>query len=258
MYPLIALGPFNLSSGGLLLLGAIVVGSWLIERFAHRRGGAALADQAAGLILPVLIGAALGGRLWFGLLNWDRYGPNPQLFLALRIADFAWPGALFGGTLAAWLWCRRKGYAAAELADAAAIGLPFAQAIAWVGLLLSGEAFGYPTTAPWGIPLFGAIRHPTQIYFALAALLSGIALHILARRPLPAGALFGAFLGYQGLTWLLLEPFRADSLLLPFGMRSAQVFGLGLLLGVLAWFRAHTGREPLPERVDATSPSGGE
>jgi prolipoprotein diacylglyceryltransferase len=127
-----------------------------------------------------------------------------------------------------------------------------------LGLLLSGEAFGYPTIAPWGIPLFGAIRHPTQIYFALAAVLSGIALHTLARRPLPAGALFGAYLGLQGLTLLLLEPFRADSLVLPFGIRSAQVFGLGLLLGVLAWFRSHTGREPLPERVDATSPSGGE
>ena len=44
-----------------------------------------------------------------------------------------------------------------------------------LGLLLSGEAFGAPTSLPWGVPLFGAVRHPTQIYLALAALESLLA-----------------------------------------------------------------------------------
>ncbi len=240
MYPLISLGPLNLSSGGLLLLLAIFVGSTLIEQIARQRGGTTLADQVAQLTLPILAGATIGGRLWFGLLNWDLYGPNPQLFIALRIADFAWPGALLGGMLAAWLWCRRKRFPTAELADTVALGLPIAQFIACVGLLLSGEAFGYPTTLPWAIPLFGATRHPTQLYLALAALLSAGALFALARRNPPAGTLFAAYLMLQGLTLLLVEPFRADSLLLPFGLRAAQMFGLGLVLGGMVWVRGRT------------------
>lgn len=246
MYPLISVGPLNLSSSGLLLLIALAVGSPLIERIARVRGESALADQAARLMLPVLIGAALGGRLWYGLFNGDLYGPNPQLFIALRIAEFAWPGALIGGTLAGWLWCRRHGFAPAPLADAFALGLPIIQAIAACGLLLSGEAFGAPTTLPWAIPLFGAMRHPAQLYFALAALLSAGALFALARRNPPPGALFIAYLVLQGLTWLLIEPFRADSLLLPFGLRVAQLLGLGFVLGGLWWARGRAGAGAAP------------
>jgi phosphatidylglycerol:prolipoprotein diacylglycerol transferase len=248
MYPLVRIGPLNLSSGGLLLLMALYVGSALAERAARRRGGIALAEQVSWLALPVLAGATIGGRLWYGLLNWDLYGASPQLFLAPRIADLAWPGALLGGALIGWLCCRWRGFATAELADAAALGLPVAQAIACVGLLLSGEAFGAPAALPWAIPLFGADRHPTQLYLALAALLSAAALGALARRPRPAGALFAAYLGLQGLTLLLLEPLRGDSLLLPFGVRATQVAGLGLLLAALLWLRgrAEPGGAPPP------------
>lgn len=249
MYPLLRVGPLNLSSGGLLLLLAIVAGSALLERAARRRGGAELAEQASGATLPALLGAAAGGRLWYGLLNWDLYGRNPELFIALRVADLAWPGALLGGALAGWLWCRWRKVDVAPLADAAALALPIAQAIACAGLLLSGEAFGVPTDLPWGVELFGASRHPTQLYLAVAALLSWAILRRLARRALVPGALFATYLGLQGLTLLLLEPLRADSLLLPFGVRAAQVASLLLLMAALGWLRARsTTREPAAER----------
>ncbi|KPV54953.1 hypothetical protein SE17_00645 [Kouleothrix aurantiaca] len=62
-------------------------------------------------------------------------------------------------------------------------------------MLLSGEAFGLPTSMPWGVPLFGTIRHPTQIYFALTALISLGILVWLARRSLPTGTLAIAYVG---------------------------------------------------------------
>jgi phosphatidylglycerol:prolipoprotein diacylglycerol transferase len=238
MYPLVQLGPLNLSSGGLLLLAAIYVGGWLAERAARGRGGPALADQVSRLTLPALLGAAVGGRLWYGLLSWELYGANPGLFVAPRLSELAWPGALLGGTLAAWLWARLRRLDVAAVADAAALALPLAQAIACVGLLLSGEAFGVPADLSWAIPLFGADRHPTQLYLAAAALVVAAVLRALARRPLPPGALFAAYIGLQGLTLLLLEPLRADSLLLPLGVRSAQVAGLAALLGAMLWLRS--------------------
>jgi len=248
MYPLVRIGPVNLSSGGLLLLLAIVVGTTLMERTARRRNGAVLADQVSSITFPALVGALIGGRLWYGLLNWDLYGANPGLFLALRITALAWPGALTGGILAGWLWCRWRTYDALAVADAATLGLLPAQVIACVGLLLSGEALGIPTRLPWGIALFGVTRHPTQIYLALVALLSYLALVRLPHRTWPPGMLFMAYLGIQGLTLLLLEPLRADSLLLPYGIRTAQVAGMGLLLAVLVWLRTHTQRaEPVSE-----------
>jgi phosphatidylglycerol---prolipoprotein diacylglyceryl transferase len=234
VYPLVQLGPFSLSSGGLVLLGATLAASWWASRVARMRGGAALEAQVERAFLPLAAGALVGGRLWYGIFNWDLYGPNPALFLALRVADFAWPGALLGGMLVGWLWARLRRVEIPLIADTAALVLPPAHAIASLGLLLSGEAFGVPTELPWGLPLFGAVRHPTQLYYALAALVTWIGLRLLDRVARPVGTLFIAYLGLHGLTLLLVEPFRADSLLLPGGVRVAQVVGLVLIVAALA------------------------
>jgi len=240
VYPLIEIGPLRLSSGGLLLLLAVLVAQWLLVRAARVRGGAALAKQAERCVYPALLGAVISARLWYGAFNWSLYSQTPSLFVALRVGEFAWPGALIGGALVGALWCRWRQVDRLELADCAALALPLAQALASIGLLLSGEAFGVPTGLPWGIPLFGAMRHPTQLYFALAALLSFGVLHLVLRRRPLRGTLTAAYFGLQGMTLLLVEALRADSLLLPAGVRAGQVFGLALVLLALLWMRWHT------------------
>ncbi len=239
MYPLLQVGPFRLSTGGLLLLMAVILGTWLLGRIAHARGGATLALEAERCLYPTLLGAVVAGRLWYGLFNWDLYSRTPGLFLALRVGDLAFPGALLGGALTAYLWCQRHSVRTLTLADSAALTLPLAQAIGSMGLFFSGEAFGMSTRLPWGIALFGTTRHPTQIYYALAALLSLGALHWLARRHPPEGTLMASYLGLQGLTLLLVEALRADSMQLPYGIRAAQVLGLALQLVALRWLRTH-------------------
>lgn len=251
MYPLIELGPLRLSSGGLLLLLAVLVAQWLLVRAARVRGGAALAEQAERCAYPALLGAVIGARLWYGVFNWRLYSQTPSLFVALRVGEFAWPGALLGGALAGALWCRWRKVDLRELADCAALALPPAQALASIGLLLSGEAFGVPTDLPWGIALFGATRHPTQIYLALAVLLSFGLLRRMASQWPQRGALTAAYLGLQGMTLLLVEALRADSLLLPAGVRAAQVFGLALVLLALLWLRRHFAAATLPAPTHA-------
>jgi phosphatidylglycerol:prolipoprotein diacylglycerol transferase len=240
VYPLIELGPLRLSSGGLLLLLAVLLAQWLLVRAARVRGGATLADQAERCVYPALLGAVIGARLWYGAFNWSLYRQTPSLFVALRVGEFAWPGALLGGALAGVLWCRWRKVDLLELADCAALALPLAQALASIGLLLSGEAFGVLTDLPWGVSLFGATRHPTQLYLALAALLSAGVLWRVARHQPLRGTLTAAYLGLQGMTLLLVEALRADSLLLPAGVRAGQVFGLALVLLALLWMRWHT------------------
>ena len=243
MYLLVRIGPFSLSSGGLVLRISLILGGILVSRVARARGGEKLARQTDNCFYPVLIGATLGARLWYGLFNLDLYSRNPSLFVALRVGDFAWPGALLGGLLAGYLWCRWNQFDELKLADSAALALPITQALADIELLLSGEAFGVPTDLPWGVPLFGATRHPTQIYLALAALVSLAVLWWLARRPLPIGGLMAVYLGLHGLALLLIEALRADSLVLPGGVRVNQVFGLALLLYALYWMRGHSPKD---------------
>ncbi len=230
MYPLVQIGPLRLGSSGLALLLSLLLGNWLLGRIARARGGPLLAAQADRCFLPVILGAVVGGRLWYGFFNWDLYGRTPGLFRALRVGDLAWSGAVLGGLLAGYLWCRLRRLDLDSVADSAALALPLPQALASLGLLLSGEAFGTPTTLPWAVSLFGASRHPTQVYFALAALASLMILRRVARHNVSAGSLMATFLGLQGLSLLVVEALRADSLLLPGGIRAAQVVGLTLML----------------------------
>lgn len=249
MYPLLELGPLRLSSGGLLLLAAAWLWSWRFELLARARGGDELAGHASACVLPVFAGAAVGGRLWYGLLSLDLYGAAPGLFWSLRLADLAWPGALAGGAAAGWLWASRRGADRAALADAAALALPPAIAVGALGLLLSGEAFGAPTALPWAVPLFGAERHPTQLYYAGAALLTAWLLREVERRAarrghaLATGSYAALFLVAHGLTLLLVETVRADSLTLAGGVRAAQVFGLAIALAGLWRLRPTRGAE---------------
>lgn len=231
MYPLLEIGPLRLSSGGLLLVAAAYLWGWLFERVARRRGGDDLAAHAAACAVPALIAAALGGRLWYGLLSLELYGAAPGLFLAPRLAELAWPGALLAGGAAGWLWARRRGAPVAALADAAALALPPALALAALGMLLSGEAFGAPTRLPWAVPLFGVMRHPTQLYYVLAALAAWLWLRRApAETELPAGTLAARLLVANGLAMLLVEALRADALTLAGGVRATQFFGLAALL----------------------------
>lgn len=239
MYPLIRIGPFSLSSGGLLLLTAVLIGSSLAGRIGRARGTDQLGSAVDSTFYPAMLGALIGARLWYGLFNWDLFGRTPRLFWALRFESFAWPGALLGGLLFGYVWCRRRGFDTAQVADAVALALPVPQAIASVGLLLSGEAFGVPTSVPWGILLFGVPRHPTQMYLALAALATLLVLVAVARRtPIP-GTLLAMYLGAEGLALLFIEWLRGDSLVLPGGFRAGQVVGLALVLAATVWFRQH-------------------
>ncbi len=252
MYPLIELGPLRLSSGGLALLAAAYLWLWLFERTAGRMGGHSLTAHAAACGLPALLGALVGARLWYGLLSLPRYAENPRLFLAFSLTDLAWPGAIMGGALIGWFCLHRRkiGPEWLRLADAAALALPLPMALGALGALLSGEAFGSPTALPWGIPLHGTLRHPTQLVYALVALLAWIWLR--SRPHGAAGRLAAQLLLISGL--LLIEPLRADALRLPGGLGAGQLFGLGLVLEAL-WFLRPAAAELEPDVSGEDAPA---
>lgn len=244
MYPIIELGPLNLGSGALLLVIAVFVWHTQVERVARRRGGSALEHLASRCAPFVLVGAAIGARLWYGWFNWDMYARSPGLFLALRLGDLAWPGALIGGMLFgyAYLRFRRMDNNAIPLADATVLALPPAQTVASLGLLLSGEAPGAPSNLPWALPLFGVPRHPVALYYLLAALATWGVLVWVSRQSSHSGALTMMYLALQGSALLLIEVLRVDSLVAAGGIRVAQVAGLIMILIAIWWKRTQTAR----------------
>jgi phosphatidylglycerol:prolipoprotein diacylglycerol transferase len=147
-------------------------------------------------------------------------------------------GGLVIALLAAWVYDSRKNSLSWTMMDALS-GL-FAVMMTAIGLstLASGKAFGMETTLPWGIDLWGATRHPTQIYISLAGLLI---LGILWPRSGDADSALRlpgvTFLGFTALSsgaLLFIEGFRGDSLTLPNGIRLIQILAW-LVLAIALW-----------------------
>jgi phosphatidylglycerol:prolipoprotein diacylglycerol transferase len=88
--------------------------------------------------------------------------------------------------------------------------------------LAAGTAFGSPTDLPWGMELWNATRHPTQIYELIAAVIV-FSLLWFRKSDSPAGVLFLNFTAWTAGTHLFLEAFRGDSTSVFGGLRLAQI-----------------------------------
>ncbi len=220
MFPNLQLGPLNLQTPPLALLLAFWLGLNLAERFAPRRNISP--DSLYNLVFAALVSGILGARLGFIALNpaafthlWDTLSLNPGLL-------DPWSG--LGATLiAALIYAQRKKMALWPTLDA--LTPLFAMLTLGMGVshLASGQAFGMETDLPWGITLWGATRHPTQIYEILAALATLILLAPKITPPTHSGVLFARFAALTAGWQLFILGFRGDSTLLPGGLRAEQV-----------------------------------
>jgi len=135
-------------------------------------------------------------------------------------------GALTTGLLVGFLYVQRQNLPFWPMLDALT---PLLAMIA-VGLslthLAAGTAFGKPTNLPWGIDLWSAKRHPSQVYELIAALVV-FGLIWFRKQASPAGSAFLLFVALTAGTHLFLEAFRGDSALIFGGIRLAQI---------IAWF----------------------
>jgi phosphatidylglycerol:prolipoprotein diacylglycerol transferase len=99
--------------------------------------------------------------------------------------------------------------------------------------LSSGDAFGSVSTLPFAINLWGAQRHPTQIYEIVAGVsILLVLLRISAKTPFD-GFLSLVYILLAGISRFVLEAFRGDSVILSGSIRSAQAISLIVVLGAL-------------------------
>ncbi|MCP9774159.1 prolipoprotein diacylglyceryl transferase [Cyanobium sp. WAJ14-Wanaka] len=270
------LGPFALRWYGLLIALAVLVGLAVASRLAKQRSidPAQIAD-----LLPLLVlGAVLGARIYYVLLEWRLYSGDWLSALAIWRGGIAIHGALIGGSLATVLFCRWRKLPFWSLLDVLLPAVVLGQAIGRWGNFFNSEAFGLPTNLPWKLTIAPAIArnagfwnnstfHPTFLYesiWNIGVFLLLLQLFRLAKKDriqLPAGAVSCVYLiAYSaGRVWI--EGLRIDPLCLfstpPFctgGVRMAQLVSLALIaLGSLGLWRLYGQKRPLPDPSGVTN-----
>jgi phosphatidylglycerol:prolipoprotein diacylglycerol transferase len=234
MSPYVNIFGFSVQAYPLLVLVAVSVGLWLAAREARQLG--LDGDHVYNMGFYALLATLLGARLVYVLSHWFAY--RDALFSALSPTPtaFSWlEGAVIGSVVTIIYWMRYRLPVGVTL-DAIAPGLALALSLERVGAFLDGMNFGEPTTLPWGITMWGEVRHPVQLYEA-AALLVILAI-LWWRRPSGKtgatpfeGHSFVLFVALYAGSRLFLEAFRADTPLIAGGLRATQVVALAVLLG---------------------------
>lgn len=237
------IGPVFIYYYGIILMLGAVAASYLAEREARRRGqnGELVWDA----LIWVLIAGIIGARLWHILtpppsmveqgLTTKYYLTHPLDALWIRRGGLGIPGAVIGGVVALYWFCRRRKLDFAEWADIAAPAVALGQAIGRWGNFTNQELYGAPTDLPWGISIQNAPGyppetrfHPLFLYESLWNLANMFLLLWLARRfsdRLKAGDLFLVYLMVYPLGRFLLEFMRLDS---------AQVAGININQTIMA------------------------
>ena len=245
MLPVLSLGPLSLPVPNLLPIVGLVLGSWLTERWAPRLRLAAKVVSDI-LFYSVLIGL-VGARLFVVLRTPQAFLQSPTSLVSLNPALLDPLGGVLTAVLAAWWLAQRRGLSWWRLADGLTPFLAVMQIALALRAAAQGDFFGLPTTLPWGVDMWGATRHPTQLYWALGALMVLALVHgwirdaAQAPTPPPAGLLFWRFVALSAFVFVLVAGFRGDSPVTASGWRLDQIAGVMVLaVALYHWQRRAT------------------
>jgi prolipoprotein diacylglyceryltransferase len=211
----------------ILLVLSIWLGTSLAEKRSESYGISK--DDLNSLVYYGFISFIIGGRLSFVLQNISAFIQSPRSIFSVNVDLFDMFGGIATFIIIALVLIQRRKLSFWSTLDA----LTPLFAILTIGLSLShlaaGTAFGIPTSQPWGIELWNATRHPTQIYAMIASFLIFCLLWFHKQTP-HSGMLFLTFASLTAGTQIFLGMFHANSILIFNGIKQEQATSLFVLI----------------------------
>ncbi|HEY42730.1 MAG TPA: prolipoprotein diacylglyceryl transferase [Anaerolineae bacterium] len=231
MFPILRIGPLALQLPGLILLLGVWLGTHLIEREAPRHNLSA--GIFGNMVFFSLLGGIVGARLGYALRFLRIYLEDPSGIFSLNPNTLAPFEGIAAALIVALVYGQRRNLPLLATLDALTPGLAFFAIFLGLSHLSSGDAFGAPTMVPWSIDLWGASRHPSQIYEIVTAALIFLVVQLLKwRSPFPCFT-FTFWILLTAISRLFLEAFRGDSVIIFDGLRSAQVVSLVIAIATM-------------------------
>ena len=218
------------------------------------------ADQMTDVLLIAIPAGIVGARIYYVINRWDYYSQHPQDIVKTWEGGLAIYGGIILGFVAALIVCRVKKISFLAVADVAAIGFLIGQSIGRWGNFVNAEAFGGPTSLPWGMSINGgAPVHPAYLYESLWNLVGLVALHFYSKNRRFKGEILLLYVGWYGLGRAWIEGLRTDSLYL--GSTDIRISQLLAILcavtcaGMMIYFGITKKYPPLEAAIPAETPS---
>jgi phosphatidylglycerol:prolipoprotein diacylglycerol transferase len=198
-----------------LLLG-IVVAKWLVKKDNLNIKQELLDNYIIWIEVGVILGARIG-YLAFYQPNFSQYLLQPwQMFNPMRDGEFvgisgmSFHGAVLGFFLASTLFSYRHKINQWFMLDIAAVAIPAGYIFGRIGNFFNQELVGRKTDVAWGIYVDGVLRHPSQLYEAVAeGIIVFIIMYAIRKRKRFHGELISIYLILYGIARFSAEMFRA-------------------------------------------------
>ncbi len=269
----LSLGPLTIHYYGLLIGLGVLVAIWAtMRRYARYGGDPHLAETVS---VWAVVGGLLGARAAYVIPRWAEVTSGGVWHvLAIWEGGLAFFGGLTVGAIVGvglMITRRPPGKTArwnvAAFADAAAIGIPAAQAIGRWGNYMNQELFGTPSNLPWAVQIAPQFRpaqyadaatfHPTFLYESAWNLLIVIPVLLLIEKrfKIARGNMIMGYLVFYGLGRFLLEFIRTDSATIVLGIRANQLVAAIVVVVALAIFLIRQASGAAGYASDATSVS---
>lgn len=204
----------QIKSYGLMIAIGIIVAASLFINKGKKKGFNE--DHLLNLIIFAVLGGILGGKGLFIITEIKDILKEPSILLNFGYG-FVIYGAIGGGALAMYLYCKAKRWSIIEMFDMTVPGLALAQGFGRIGCFLAGCCYGAETTLPIGVEFpndslapTGIHLHPTQIYSSIFDFLLGFLLLYYSKRERKSGKVMGLYLIIYSIGRFLVEFLRND------------------------------------------------
>lgn len=260
---------------GAAVFVALVVGALAAGRVARVPGGGRPVgrDDMLFIVLGIIPGAILGGRLTYVLVHLDYYQVNPSLIVDPSSGGLALSGAVVLGTLTGIYVAGLLDAPIGRWLDIAAVALIVGLGLGKLAQVLGGSGQGalssvswataYLGPGPWGVLGPDLPAHPSQVYEAIGDGVLVLVLLGLGRlRPFRGGQgrRFAVALGGWAVVRFAVAFTWRDATVAG-GLRTEQLVDLGIILIALVVLaglarRPATIVEPTPSGTPPAVPSG--
>jgi len=248
MMPFLRIFGLALPLAPLTLLLGIWYGLTLVERYskAYKVDG----DKLNNLVFYSLLFGFVGARLAFAVRFPQVFVESPLSLLLPSTGLLDVTGGIAGALLAALILGQRWGLRLWPSLDALTAGLALFVLAYHLSNYASGQAYGAPSDLPWAVQLWGATRHPVQLYEAiLAGLVLWLSWPSHQGTAQPAGVVFLRFVAYSSAARLFLEAFHGDSQVMFYNIRPVQL-AAWLLLAAALWGISWRYKQPASDDFD--------
>lgn len=245
MFPTINLGPLSLPAPELILF----IGFWLGSSFSERHAKRFNVDP---LILDkvlwiTLLAGIIGARLSYVTRSAFAFEGNLLAIISLNPDLLDPAGGLLISAAIGFFYLSKQQIPVESFLDSLS---PFFAVMALAlsfSNFASGLGFGTATVLPWGIELWGEIRHPVQIYYIIGGIITLIFLMRFSQSDVyQPGTIITAFLCMTSGYRLFFSGFQESEFVTVSGIRFSQVIAWVILLISLYLLRNHifpTGEE---------------